>query len=90
MVDKESSAWIYCTDHLLEFRHKAEARLTQRHFAAAVTALRIGIYSKGFATLPQAFGQFRRNQVCCWTTVAMDSVVLCYRPFQLFDACFTT
>ncbi|KAL3172956.1 hypothetical protein MRX96_012700 [Rhipicephalus microplus] len=38
----------------------------------------------------EAFGRFRRNQVCCWTTVAKDSVVLCYRPFQLFDACFTT
>ncbi|KAL3182525.1 hypothetical protein MRX96_007205 [Rhipicephalus microplus] len=24
---------------------------------------------KDFSTLPQAFGRFRRNQVCCWTTV---------------------
>ncbi|KAL3182527.1 hypothetical protein MRX96_007207 [Rhipicephalus microplus] len=53
LVDKGSSAWIYCADHLLVFRHKAEARLTQRHFAAAVTALRIGIYSKGFWTIPK-------------------------------------
>ncbi|KAL3201101.1 hypothetical protein MRX96_053557, partial [Rhipicephalus microplus] len=66
LVDKGSSAWIYCTG--------SPARvpgIKRRPVSPSVTLqqqLRLYVSAsilKVFQRFPQAFGRFRRNQVCC-------------------------